>query len=399
MPSAAVPVERILNSNATAVPVVSILDSIAAADPVVQTLNVPADPVIDIVGGFSFPVLGQKDFSFPSMFSAAPKTSSLQTELHLRESCVVHGLQYSSGIKRAVFCASIGLQPVPELPLAFECSPLHVRNKWFVPYEAPNQSSASHNLPCYGHNHASSLKLPFNVWDYFPTPLDDPVRSHKDLVLALHCLLKSKSSKRINIPLCSTSESMSLLSHASSSTGLRYRVKIKGTKLIALLDTGASHSFCAASLVSRASLSTHITSGSTVNTAGGHKQISNQSISTTVSFKHLCFPATLHVLPELIPGVDCILGMDWLIHNLIVLHPSSFNCTTVVQGLTVSLPCLMHEVETPAMQDINVNCMQIAFASLSAAQQQTLLQRPTLALLLIFPKGTETKRWRLCKTG
>jgi Retroviral aspartyl protease len=126
----------------------------------------------------------------------------------------------------------------------------------------------------------------------------------------------------------------------------KFKGKIEHIDIIAMVDSGSTHSFINPSIVHTLSIPTISYSPLTVITASG-AQLSSSTICANLNFSlqdHL-FYGTFQVLQ--VAGIDFILGMDWL-HNyspikmdchagIISLHCKGITVKIIVQPVTATV--------------------------------------------------------------
>jgi Reverse transcriptase (RNA-dependent DNA polymerase)/RNase H-like domain found in reverse transcriptase/Integrase zinc binding domain/Chromo (CHRromatin Organisation MOdifier) domain/gag-polyprotein putative aspartyl protease/Integrase core domain len=101
--------------------------------------------------------------------------------------------------------------------------------------------------------------------------------------------------------------------HSEQPLTFLYRGSTAGKPARVLLDSGASHNFVSAELVSQLGLSRRTAvSAQAVKTADGHTIPLQGQCTFKLQIQQYCGTVTALVLPELLTGVDLILGDSWL---------------------------------------------------------------------------------------
>jgi hypothetical protein len=116
---------------------------------------------------------------------------------------------------------------------------------------------------------------------------------------------------------------------AEQLTGLTlvYSARLNGVPCRVLIDTGAATSFASAAWLSRHALPVHVRSPMQVVTANNVRLALSYHAQASLRIGALQSQVVLTALPDMLPGVHVILGMDWLQQHVSTIDVRTGVCT------------------------------------------------------------------------
>jgi hypothetical protein len=140
-----------------------------------------------------------------------------------------------------------------------------------------------------------------------------------------------------------------------------------------LVDTGASHSFIDAKFAREATLTVHDSAQPLhVSVAGGVQMPLATVVKGQLKLKHALTDATLTIMPNMLQGVDIILGMDWLKAHKAHINIGDDLFTVEVHRKTHTFRCAVSHMED-AMRVDALQALRKAPRFLSAKQAKRAL--------------------------